>query len=194
MEQSEILLNLAKLRCIIDIILLDDCDVILRTTITIEDDLAMQIEDLRKREGLSFKEALNQLLRAGVQYQAQPPKPHRYRTPTRKLGLNAGIDATKLSQLADECVQQWLAQPNTTIVVPTPRHWPLLETLLLATDVGANLTTDAHIAALALEHGFTVYSNNSDFGRFVSIPDEFCHPFHSKVATHSTANLPPIPG
>ncbi len=32
--------------------------------------------------------------------------------------------------------------------------------------VGANLTTDAHIAALAIEHGFTVYSNDSDFGRF----------------------------
>ena len=67
---------------------------------------------------------------------------------------------------ATEYVKQWLAQPNTTIVVPTPRHWPLLDRLLLATGVGANLTTDAHIAALALEHGFAVYSNDNDFARF----------------------------
>jgi len=60
----------------------------------------------------------------------------------------------------------WLAQPNTTLVVPTPRHWPLLVELLRATGVGANLTTDAHIAALAIEHGYTVYSNDSDFSRF----------------------------
>ena len=62
--------------------------------------------------------------------------------------------------------ESWLAQPNTTIVVPTPRHWPLLATLLESTGIAANLTTDAHIAALAIEHGFTVYSNDSDFGRF----------------------------
>lgn len=63
-------------------------------------------------------------------------------------------------------VTGWLAQPNTTVIVPTPRHWPLLEALLQATGVGSNLTTDAHIAALAIEHGFTVYSNDNDFARF----------------------------
>jgi hypothetical protein len=61
-------------------------------------------------------------------------------------------------------VTDWLTQPNT--IVPTSRHWPLLKNLLEATGVGANLATDAHIAALALEHGFTVYSNDTDFGRF----------------------------
>ena len=67
---------------------------------------------------------------------------------------------------AVDYVRGWLAQPNTTIVVPTPRHWPLLETLLKSTAIGANLTTDAHIAALAIEHGYTVYSNDTDFARF----------------------------
>ena len=65
-----------------------------------------------------------------------------------------------------EYVAAWLAQPNTTIVVPTSRHWPLLANLLESAGVAANLTTDAHIAALAIEHGYTVYSNDSDFGRF----------------------------
>jgi len=74
----------------------------MRTTLTIDDDLAAEIEALRKRQGLSFKEALNQLLRAGIAYQARPPKPRKYRTPTRRLGLRPGIDPAKLNQLADE--------------------------------------------------------------------------------------------
>ena len=74
----------------------------MRTTITVDDDVMAQIEDLRRREGLSLKGALNKLLRAGLQYQGQPPKPRPYRTPTRRLGLRAGLDATKLNQLADE--------------------------------------------------------------------------------------------
>jgi toxin-antitoxin system PIN domain toxin len=63
-------------------------------------------------------------------------------------------------------VEAWVGQPSTTIVVPTPRHWPLLASLLTSAGVAANLTTDAHIAALAIEQGYTVYSNDSDFGRF----------------------------
>ena len=38
--------------------------------------------------------------------------------------------------------------------------------LLRAAAIGANLTTDAHIAAFAIEHAGTVYSNDSDFARF----------------------------
>jgi toxin-antitoxin system PIN domain toxin len=41
-----------------------------------------------------------------------------------------------------EYVESWLAQPNATLVVPTPTHWPLLSTLLESAGVGANLTTD----------------------------------------------------
>jgi hypothetical protein len=76
--------------------------VAMRTTLTIDDDLIAQIEDLQRCEGLSFKAAVNQLLRAGIQYKVQPPKPKRYRTRPRKLGLRAGFDPTKLNQLADE--------------------------------------------------------------------------------------------
>lgn len=74
----------------------------MRTTLTIDDDLVAQIEDLQRREGLSFKGAVNYLLRAGIQYQAQPPKPKRHCTKPRKLGLRSGIDPTKLNQLLDE--------------------------------------------------------------------------------------------
>jgi hypothetical protein len=69
----------------------------MRTTLTIEDDLIAQIEDLQRREWLSFKGAVNQLLRVGIQFQNQPPKPLRYRTQFQKLCLRAGFDPTKLN-------------------------------------------------------------------------------------------------
>ena len=74
----------------------------MRTTVTIDDDLAVAIEELRKREGLSFKAALNQVIRLGMQAKSAPPKSKRYRTPTRSLGLKPGIDPTRLNTLADE--------------------------------------------------------------------------------------------
>ena len=74
----------------------------MRTTLTIDDDLVAQIEDLQRTKGLSFKGAVNYLLRAGIQYQAQPPKPKRHRTRPRKLGLRSGIDPSKLNQLLDD--------------------------------------------------------------------------------------------
>ena len=67
---------------------------------------------------------------------------------------------------ATEHVVGWLTQPNATIVVPTSRRWPLLRSLLDGPNVSENLTTDTHIAALAIEHGFTVFSNDTDFARF----------------------------
>jgi len=63
-------------------------------------------------------------------------------------------------------VGSWLNQPNATIVLPTNRHWLILRSLLEGTGAAGNLTTDAHIAALAIEHGYTVYSNDTDFARF----------------------------
>lgn len=74
----------------------------MRTTVTINDDLAAQIEAMRRREGLSFKAALNHLLRLGVQAKSTPPKPKRFNTPTRKLRLKPGIDPTRLNALIDD--------------------------------------------------------------------------------------------
>lgn len=63
-------------------------------------------------------------------------------------------------------VSGWLGQPHAILLTPGDRHWTLLERLLISTGVGANLTTDAHLAALAIEHGFTLFSNDTDFARF----------------------------
>lgn len=63
-------------------------------------------------------------------------------------------------------VDEWLDQPVVRLVVPGAGHWAILRNLLLQTGMAGNLTTDAHIAALALEHGYTVYSADNDFRRF----------------------------
>ena len=98
---------------IIDIIYLMPMMSYMRTTVTIHDDLAAQIHDFRKREGMTFKAALNKLLRLGVQAQYAPPKPKKYRTPTRKLGLKPGIDPTRLNALLDEMeVNDFLGEEN----------------------------------------------------------------------------------
>ena len=74
----------------------------MRTTVTIDDDLAAQVEEMRRREGLSFNAALNRLLRLGVQAKSTPPKPKKFHTRTRKLELKPGIDPTRLNALIDD--------------------------------------------------------------------------------------------
>lgn len=63
-------------------------------------------------------------------------------------------------------VRGWFAQPEVRIVEPGPRHLAILEDLFHATDVGGSLTTDTHLAALAIEHQAELHSNDADFARF----------------------------
>lgn len=87
-----------------------------------------------------------------------------------RLVTNRRVFASPLSiDEAMRYVGEWIEQPNAMIVVPGPRHWSILRRMLESTGVGANLTTDAHIAALAFEQGFTVASNDADFARFEGV-------------------------
>lgn len=63
-------------------------------------------------------------------------------------------------------VQGWLASDVAWIPTPTARHAEILGALVTTHRVGGNLVPDAQLAALAIEHGLTVYSNDSDFARF----------------------------
>jgi toxin-antitoxin system PIN domain toxin len=63
-------------------------------------------------------------------------------------------------------VDRWLAQPVAGIVEPTAKHAELLRSLLAGPGTGGNLVTDAHLAALAMEHGAELCSADRDFGRF----------------------------
>jgi toxin-antitoxin system PIN domain toxin len=63
-------------------------------------------------------------------------------------------------------VRRWLAQPEVRIVEPGPRHLAIVEDLFRATGVAGSLTTDTHLAALAIEYQAELHSNDADFGRF----------------------------
>jgi toxin-antitoxin system PIN domain toxin len=63
-------------------------------------------------------------------------------------------------------VECWLSNPLVWVPVATERHAAILGSLLAATPVSANLVHDAHLAALALEHGLALYSTDGDFARF----------------------------
>ena len=67
---------------------------------------------------------------------------------------------------AFDTVESWLAQPCSTIVHPTERHAALLRELLEPLGTAGNLTTDAHLAALSVEHGAELCSSDRDFSRF----------------------------
>jgi uncharacterized protein len=63
-------------------------------------------------------------------------------------------------------VSNWLAAEPAWIPQPTPAHAEVLRRLVVDGDLRGNLIPDAHLAALAIEHGVAVCSADSDFARF----------------------------
>jgi len=63
-------------------------------------------------------------------------------------------------------VQSWLECPQTQIVVPGPRHLQVLVEIMKLSRASGRLTTDAHLAALAIETQSELHSNDLDFARF----------------------------
>jgi toxin-antitoxin system PIN domain toxin len=68
-----------------------------------------------------------------------------------------------------DLVDGWLEQPCTTVIHPTDRHSAVLRELLAPLGTAGNLANDAHLAALAIEHGALVCSCDSDFSRFPGV-------------------------
>lgn len=66
-------------------------------------------------------------------------------------------------------VQSWMDQPCTRMVQPTIGHWKLFRELLVEGQATGNLVTDAHLAAIAIEHGCELNSTDSDFSRFPKV-------------------------
>lgn len=84
-----------------------------------------------------------------------------------RIGTNPRVFEYPLSlEQALTRIQSWLDQPCIRIIRPTEQHWTTFQQMLNDGQAVANLVTDAHIAALALEHGCTVASTDSDFARF----------------------------
>lgn len=63
-------------------------------------------------------------------------------------------------------IDEWRKQSVTSIVHPTAQHATHLRKLLTKLGTAGNLTTDAHLAALAIEHGAELCSHDADFSRF----------------------------
>jgi toxin-antitoxin system PIN domain toxin len=68
-----------------------------------------------------------------------------------------------------DIVDAWLAVLCATVLHPGPRHAVLLRQLLEPLGTAGNLTTDAHLAALALEHGAELCSADADYSRFPGV-------------------------
>ena len=71
-------------------------------------------------------------------------------------------------QTKDACaiVSEWLALPAVDILEPTGRHWEILQRVLAEGHVRGPRVSDAHVAALAIEHGATLHTTDHDFARF----------------------------
>ena len=87
-----------------------------------------------------------------------------------RIITNVRIMPTPLSpEIAMEIVEEWLHHPTVKIIVPGERHWNILKELLMPLGTAANLTSDAHLAAIAIEHGARLYSTDNDFSRFLKL-------------------------
>jgi len=84
----------------------------MRTTLTLDDDLAALLRQQAARAGVSFKETVNRVLRSGLEREAPPHDVPVPRTIPHAFGFRPGIDLDKLNQLADELEAEELARSH----------------------------------------------------------------------------------
>ena len=63
-------------------------------------------------------------------------------------------------------IHDWLALAHVHLVQPSDTHFVRLRSELERLGTAGNLTTDAHLAVLAMERGYILYSTDTDFARF----------------------------
>jgi uncharacterized protein len=84
-----------------------------------------------------------------------------------RLTTRPGLFSNPISvDAAFDVLDSWLEQPSVTLLDPGPRHRIILREILAPMGSGGNLTSDAHLAALALEHRAELCSSDHDFLRF----------------------------
>ena len=84
-----------------------------------------------------------------------------------RLTTRAGLFRRPLPvATALEIVGLWLERESVTLIHPGPKHYKILRDLLLHRGTGGNLTSDAHLAALAIEYQAELASTDTDFARF----------------------------
>jgi len=84
-----------------------------------------------------------------------------------RIGTNPRVFQRPLTLAeATERVASWLDQPCVRVARPTERHWEVFRGLLASAKASGNLVMDAHLAALAIEHGAELVTSDADFARF----------------------------
>jgi hypothetical protein len=84
-----------------------------------------------------------------------------------RVGTNPRIRQNAfLLQEAVAIVAGWLERPNVTLLNPGERHWEILREMMTKGQARGPLVTDAHLAALAIEHGAALATTDRDFARF----------------------------
>lgn len=87
-----------------------------------------------------------------------------------RIGTHPRVFTAPLSiEEATGHVSSWLEQTSVGVLEPGERHWEILAELLARTQASGNLATDAHLAALAIEHGAVLHSTDQDFRRFAGL-------------------------
>ncbi len=75
----------------------------MRTTVTLDDDIARHLREIAQRSGTSFRQTINTLLRQGLSKGAKPQaEMARFRVEARPCGFRCGVDLLRLNQLNDD--------------------------------------------------------------------------------------------
>src|SRR5438094_714843 len=153
----------------------------MRTTVTLADDVAAAVKELRRKRGLGLSEALNELVRAGLRQ--RPQRNRLFRQESSSIGLTMDVtDVAEAIELLEgpaahplspaaawSHVEAWLAAEPAWVPAPTDRHAEILGGLVTRHDLHSNLISDAELATLAIEHGLTICSADTDFARFAEV-------------------------
>ncbi|MGE3311886.1 MAG: type II toxin-antitoxin system VapC family toxin [Limisphaerales bacterium] len=84
-----------------------------------------------------------------------------------RLVTHPGIQSSPLKvEEALAITDTWFLRPNVQLLQPGSRHYQIFGSLLREAGTAGNLVTDAHLAALAIEHQAELHSNDADFARF----------------------------
>lgn len=84
-----------------------------------------------------------------------------------RISTNPRIYAVpQTPQAALATLSEWLSLPHFRLLNPTPHHFKFLHAHILELGSAGNLTTDVHLATLAMEHGYILHTTDADFTRF----------------------------
>lgn len=84
-----------------------------------------------------------------------------------RIGTNARAFRRPLTTIeASDRIQSWFNQPCIRLIHPSDQHWTIFQRMMRDGKAVGNLVSDAHLAALAIEHNCVLQTSDADFARF----------------------------